>query len=362
MTHVRIVILGLSITSSWGNGHATNYRALVRALAGRGHQVLFLERDVPWYADHRDLPHPPHGRTVLYGSVEQLRDEHAEAVREADVVVVGSYVPDGIEVGRWVQETADGVKAFYDIDTPVTLAALARGECEYLAPELIPGYDLYLSFTGGPTLDHLERHLGSPRARGFYCLVDETAYAPVEVERPWTLGYLGTWSADRQPVLDELLVEPARLRPSDSFVVAGPQYPAGIAWPPNVQRIEHLPPAEHAGFYNAQRLTLNVTRADMVRAGWSPSVRLFEAAACGVPVVSDWWEGLDSFFLPDKEILVARSAAEVVLHLDSVDDDRRAEIGAAARARVLAEHTAEHRADELEEHVAQARSSRAGQR
>jgi spore maturation protein CgeB len=355
---MRIVILGLSITSSWGNGHATNFRALVAALAGRGHDVLFLERDVPWYAGNRDLPHPPHGRTVLYGSLEQLRDEHAAAVREADLVVVGSYVPEGIEVGRWVQETAQGVKAFYDIDTPVTLAALARGECDYLAPELIPGYDLYLSFTGGPTLHRLERELGSPCARGFYCLVDETAYAPAEVERRWTLGYLGTWSADRQPVLDELLVEPARQRPSDSLVVAGPQYPAEIVWPANVQRIEHLPPAEHAGFYNAQRLTLNVTRADMVRAGWSPSVRLFEAAACGVPVVSDWWEGLDSFFLPDKEILVARSAADVVRHLDGVDDDRRAEIGAAARARVLAEHTAEHRADELEEHVAQVRSSR----
>jgi spore maturation protein CgeB len=185
--------------------------------------------------------------------------------------------------------------------------------------------------------------------------VDESAYAPADVERPWTLGYLGTWSADRQPVLDELLVAPARELPEASFVVAGPQYPADITWPDNVQRIEHLPPAEHAGFYNAQRLTLNVTRADMVRAGWSPSVRLFEAAACGVPVVSDWWEGLDSFFAPGTEILVARSAAEVVQHLGSVDEERRAQIGAAARARVLAEHTAEHRVDELEEHVAQVR-------
>ena len=352
---LRIVVLGLSITSSWGNGHATNFRALVRALAGRGHDVLFLERDVPWYAENRDLPNPPHGRTALYGSLDELRDVHAEAVREADLVVVGSYVPEGVDVGRWVQATARGVKAFYDIDTPVTLAALGRGECEYLVPELIPGYDLYLSFTGGPTLTYLEETLGSPRARAFYCLVDETAYAPADVARSWTLGYLGTWSADRQPVLDELLVLPARELPERAFVVAGPQYPADIAWPANVARIEHLPPAEHAGFYNAQLLTLNVTRADMVRAGWSPSVRLFEAAACGVPVVSDWWEGLDRFFTPGSEILVARSAAEVVQHLGSVDEERRAQIGAAARARVLAEHTAEHRADELEEHVAQVR-------
>jgi spore maturation protein CgeB len=355
MSRLSIVVLGLSITSSWGNGHATNFRAPLQALDRRGHDVLFLERDVPWYAEHRDLPAPPYGRTVLYDSLEQLRDEHVDAVRDADVVIVGSYVPDGVEVGRWVQSTARGVKAFYDIDTPVTLAMLDRGECEYLVPELIPGYDLYLSFTGGPTLERIECELGSPRARPFYCLVDEAAYAPAEVERRWTLGYLGTWSADRQPVVDELLVSPARSLPAESFVVAGPQYPADIAWPDNVERIEHLPPAEHAGFYNAQSLTLNVTRVDMVRAGWSPSVRLFEAAACGVPVVSDWWEGLDAFFLPDKEILIARSAADVVRHLSSLDEDRRREIGEAARTRVLSEHTAEHRADELERYVEEVR-------
>lgn len=355
MSRLSIVVLGLSITSSWGNGHATNFRALLQALDRRGHDVRFLERDVPWYAEHRDLPEPPYGRTFLYGSLEQLRDEHADAVRDADLVIVGSYVPDGVEVGRWVQATAQGVKAFYDIDTPVTLATLDRGACDYLVPELIPGYDLYLSFTGGPTLERIERELGSPRARPFHCLVDQAAYVPAEVERRWTLGYLGTWSADRQPVVDELLVSPARSLPGESFVVAGPQYPADIAWPPNVERIEHLPPAEHAGFYNAQSLTLNVTRADMVRAGWSPSVRLFEAAACGVPVVSDWWEGLDAFFLPDKEILVAHSAADVVRHLSSMDEDRRREIGEAARARVLDEHTAEHRAEELERHVEEVR-------
>jgi spore maturation protein CgeB len=361
MSDLRVVVLGLSITSSWGNGHATNFRGLLRALSERGHDVLFLERDVPWYAVHRDLPQPPYGHTALYRSLQQLREEHGPAVRDADLVIVGSYVPEGVDVGRWVQAEARGVTAFYDIDTPVTLAALDRGKCDYLVPELIPGYDLYLSFTGGPTLAHLEQVLGSPRARAFYCLVDESTYAPADVARRWALGYLGTWSADRQPVLDELLVQPARKRPTETFVVVGPQYPADIAWPVNVERMEHLPPAEHAEFYNAQRLTLNVTRADMVRAGWSPSVRLFEAAACGVPVVSDWWEGLDTFFTPGQEILVARSAAEVVHHMAHVDQERRNRIGTAARARVLAEHTAEHRADQLEGHVAEVRSA-AGRR
>ncbi|MCA1710146.1 MAG: glycosyltransferase [Actinobacteria bacterium] len=348
---MRIVVLGLSITSSWGNGHATNFRGLVQALDARGHDVLFLERDVPWYADNRDLPHPPYGRTFLYGSLDELRSTYGSRVADADLVVVGSYVPDGIEVGTWVQATACGLKAFYDIDTPVTLAALERGDCAYLSRELVPGYDLYLSFTGGPTLQRIEQQYGSPRARAFYCLVDPAAYLPADVDRTWDLGYLGTWSADRQPKVDALLVAPARHRPQARFVVAGPQYPDDIAWPHNVERIDHLPPAEHPGFYNAQRLTLNVTRADMVTAGWSPSVRLFEAAACGVPVVSDWWEGLEAFFQPGKEILVARTPEEVLEHMANTDDERRAELGAAARARVLADHTSEHRAIELEEHV-----------
>jgi len=349
---VRVVLLGLSITSSWGNGHATNFRGLVRALAERGHDVAFLERDVPWYAANRDLPVPPFGRTELYHSTDDLRARFSADVAGADLVLVGSYVPDGIEVGEWVVGTATGVRAFYDIDTPVTLAALRAGDCPYISPGLVRRYDLYLSFTGGPVLDQLERELGAPRARAFFCLVDHDAYTPVAGPTAWDLGYLGTYSDDRQPVLDRLLCQPARRRPNAGFVVAGPQYPADVRWPGNVERIEHLPPAGHPAFYGAQRFTLNVTRADMVAAGWSPSVRLFEAAACGVPVISDWWEGLDHFFRPDEEILVAADADDVLRHLADVDDRRRTAIGAAARRRVLAQHTAAHRAAELEAHVA----------
>ncbi|MDX6682012.1 MAG: hypothetical protein QOG94_2051 [Solirubrobacteraceae bacterium] len=348
---MRIVLLGLSITSSWGNGHATNYRALVRALSGRGHDVLFLERDVPWYAAHRDLPRPPWGMTRLYGSLDELRGEHEAAVRHADLVVVGSYVPDGVAVGEWVVETASGLAAFYDIDTPVTLAKLARGDHEYLTPQLVRDYRLYLSFTGGPTLRRIERELGSPCARAFHCLVDPDAYPVLDVAPRWDLGYLGTYSADRQPALERLLLEPARRDPALRCVVAGPQYPDAIDWPANVERIEHLPPAEHAAFYAAQRFALNVTRADMLVAGWSPSVRLFEAAACAVPVISDPWEGLETFFEPATEIVVAGDGADVRRALAAIDQPRRRAIGRRARRRVLAEHTATHRAIELEDHV-----------
>jgi spore maturation protein CgeB len=345
---VKVVLIGLSVTSSWGNGHATNYRALMRALSERGHDVLFLERDVPWYAAHRDLPHPPFGRTEVYGSVDELRERYAAEVGSADLVVVGSYVPAGASVGDWVIGRAAGVRAFYDIDTPVTLAALERGECEYLRPDQVPGYDLYLSFTGGPTLDVLERRYGSPRAVGFHCLVDPAAYPPIALPLRWDLGYLGTYSDDRQPALDRLLLEPARRRPELRFVVAGPQYPDSIAWPANVERIEHLPPADHPRFYASQRLTLNVTRVDMVRAGWSPSVRLFEAAACAVPVVSDDWAGLDTFFRPGSEVVIAAGTEDVLAALDTVDAGRRRAMGDAARRRVLAGHTAAHRVEQLE--------------
>jgi spore maturation protein CgeB len=347
---MRIVVLGLSITSSWGNGHATNYRALLKALYERGHDVLFLERDVPWYAANRDLVEPPWGRTALYASLEELGDEHAEAVADADLVLLGSFVPDGVDVAAWALERARGVTAFYDIDTPVTLGALERGECEYLSPELVSRFDLYLSFTGGPTLARLERDFGARRAIAFHCFVDPDAYRPLDAEERWALGYLGTYGADRQPALDRLLLEPARDRPDLRFAVAGPQYPDEIDWPANVERIEHLAPPEHPAFYAAQRLTVNVTRADMRRAGWSPSVRLFEAAACGVPVVSDWWEGLDAFFEPEREIFVE----ETLARLELPPDELRA-VGERARRRVLAEHTGDHRVEELETAVATSR-------
>jgi spore maturation protein CgeB len=340
---MRIVFFPLSVTSSWGNGHATNFRGLIAALRDRGHDVLALERDKPWYADARDFEAP---WIHLYDAVDEL-ERWVEEVRDADAVVVGSYVPEGCAVAEWVLETAEGVTAFWDIDTPVTAAKLARGDHEYLSPELVPRFDLYLSFTGGPFLDGL----GARRPTPFYCIADPALYRPLALAPRWQLGYLGTYSDDRQPTVDALLLEPARLRPADAFAVAGPQYPEGIEWPANVERFDNLPPAEHPGFYGAQRFTLNVTRTDMVAAGWSPSVRLFEAAACATPVVSDWWEGLDAFFEPGREILIAADADDVERHLRLPEDERRA-VGRRARARVLAEHTADHRACELEEHVA----------
>jgi spore maturation protein CgeB len=371
-SRLKLLVLGLSLSSSWGNGHATTYRALLRAFAARGHAVTFLERDVPWYAENRDLADPEWCRLAFYRHLKDLARVSGE-IASADAVLVGSYVPEGVAVARLVQRLARGATAFYDIDTPVTLAKLSRGDHEYLSPEVIPGFDVYLSFTGGPVLDTLRRRYGAPAAEVLYCSADAARYRPVPgAKRRWDLSYLGTYSPDRQPVLERLLLEPARRAPELRFVVAGPQYPADIAWPSNVERLEHVGPADHPEFYAASRWTLNVTREDMVRWGWSPSVRLFEAAACGTPVISDPWNGLETLFRPEAEIILADGADDVLAVLRDTGAARRDAVAEAARRRVLGAHTADHRAAELERHLrsaigrrqdaARARSPRAEER
>lgn len=341
-----IVFVGLSLSSSWGNGHATTFRALIRGLHTHGQRVLFLERDVPWYANNRDLPHPEFCELAYYTSVEELIETFGSQLTSAGAVIVGSYVPDGVAVIDALERLQLNSWHFYDIDTPVTLAKLLRGDEEYLARRQIPLFDSYFSFSGGPTLDRLQTEFGAKRALPLYCSVDADRYGPTGETPEWDLGYLGTYSVDRQPILERLLLEPARRLPQMRFVVAGSQFPGDIAWPDNVERIEHLPPAEHRSFYNRQRFTLNVTRADMVAAGWSPSVRLFEAGACGTPLISDIWEGLDQMF-PANSIVLAQTSDDVVRTLERTSASQRNSMAASARRYVLAEHTGTARAGEL---------------
>jgi spore maturation protein CgeB len=344
---LNIVFLGLSLSSSWGNGHATTFRALLRGLHGLGHEITFLERDVPWYATNRDLNEPEFCNLRYYGSVADLHAKHQGLLRTADIIVVGSFVPEGVAVIDAAASLSTGSLCFYDIDTPVTLAKLAARDHEYLADHQIPLFDVYFSFTGGPTLDRLCKQFGARRAEALYCSVDQTRYGPTGEEPVWDLGYLGTYSPDRQPTLERLLVDVAACMPDRRFVVAGPQYPADISWPDNVNRIAHLPPSEHASFYSRQRHTLNVTRANMIAAGWSPSVRLFEAAACGCPVVSDRWRGLEEIFPIGEAIHVADTTDDVCELLSAADETRRQEVARLAQSLVLASHTGEARALEF---------------
>jgi len=345
---LEIVIVGLSITSSWGNGHATTYRALVKALSNRGHSVTFLERDVPWYREHRDLEQSDYCRIGLYGSLPELACSYAELIRDANLVILGSYVPDGIAIGDWITGRARGVTAFYDIDTPVTLAGLDADQVDYISPGLIPRFNLYLSFSGGPALGIIEDLYGSPMARALYCSADLGMHSPNKPAPKWSLGYLGTYSEDRQQSLERLLLAPAQRLQDHSFVIAGSKYPDMSGWPGNVTHIRHLPPSQHSEFYCSQRYTLNVTRSDMKALGFSPSVRLFEAAACGTPLISDDWPGMETIFTPGSEILIASGPRDVVQILEDLPEDRRLSIAANARARLLREHTPEDRAKQLE--------------
>ena len=351
---MRLVFLGLSLSSSWGNGHATTYRSLLKGLAAAGHEVLFLERDKPWYASNCDLSEPSFCELRFYDSLTTL-DRHGDAIAAADAVIIGSYVPEGAAVIAWANSHRRGQLCFYDIDTAITVRGLAAGGVEYITSALLPLLDLYLSFAGGPVLQLLRDVYRVRRPVPLYCSVDPELYYPAGVPKRWDLGYLGTYSPDRQDTLDRLLLEPARRLPDQRFVVAGPQYPDEIAWPANVERIEHLAPTEHAAFYSSMGWTLNVTRQDMIETGHSPSVRLFEATACGVPVLSDRWAGIEDVLQPDRDVLVLDDTTEIIEAM-ALPEDRRRALGQAGRDTTLRRHTGLQRAEQLLSFLATSRA------
>ncbi len=358
---MKLVIFGLSITSSWGNGHATTFRALCQALRRRGHRIVFFEHNLEWYQNNRDLPHPSYCEVKLFEEWNRALPLVRAELEDADVAMVGSYFPDGLAALKEVLSSRVPVKTFYDIDTPITVRNLKlHGRTDYLHRGHLSELDIYFSFTGGPMLQFLEQDLGAPFAVPLYCSVDPEKYRelPRNPEFACDLSYMGTYAADRQPKIDELLCEPARRLALRKFIVAGPQYPEALEWPANVKRIIHLNPRHHAEFYCSSRMTLNVTRRDMVMAGYSPSVRLFEAAACASVMVSDNWPGLDTFFVPGKEILLPAGGPDVERYITGYDDQELRKIGRAARERVLASHTSEVRAREFEQAVEIASSSR----
>jgi spore maturation protein CgeB len=269
----------------------------------------------------------------------------------ADVAMVGLYFPDGIAAMEVMLDSKMPVRTFYDIDTPITVASLREsGVTDYVRADQLPGLDVYFSFTGGPILSELENRFGVRRAAPLYCSFDPERYRtyPRSVRFSCAMSYMGTYAPDRQPKVEEFLFGAASLMPEEQFIVAGPQYPQSVCWPRNVRHIVHLNPRWHPHLYSSSRLTLNVTRRDMVMAGYSPSVRLFEAAACGAAIVSDNWPGLDTFFEPGREILLPTSSGEIVRYLRELDESELRLIGLAAQKRALAAHTSQQRAREFE--------------
>ncbi len=345
---MKLTIFGLTLSSSWGNGHATPYRAILRALQRRGARIVFYEKDVPYYSAHRDCAALGYCDLRLYSSWDMVRAEALREAAESDIVINASYCPEGARISDDVLELDAPLHIFYDLDTPITLKALEAGDTDYLRREQIARFDLYLSFTGGRILQRLEREYGAGLARPLYGCVDPDAYRRVAAKPEFrgSLSYLGTYAPDRQQKLDELFLEPARRCPALEFVLAGSMYPGDWTWPPNVKRFEHVAPAQHAALYSSSRATLNITRHEMADSGFCPSGRFFEAAACSAPVLTDWWEGLDAFFDPRDELCVVRSAEDVLACL-SADDCELHAMAERARHRTLAEHTGERRAEEL---------------
>jgi spore maturation protein CgeB len=347
---VKIVIFGLTISSSWGNGHATLWRGLCKHLIRAGHDIVFFERDVPYYAETRDLPELPGGRLVLYPSWPMVEASARDAIVDADAVILTSYCADGLEATALMLGSPRPLKVFYDLDTPVTLARLQAGErLSYIGPAGLAGFDLVLSFTSGPRLiEQYRNKLGARQIKPLYGHVDPDIHRPVAPQPHYRadLSYLGTYSDDRQQALEELFVHPARARQDLRFLIGGAQYPHDFPWSRNIYFVRHLPPSEHAAFFASSRLTLNVTRRAMAEMGWCPSGRLFEAAACGAPIISDRWDGIESFFLPGEEILLADCAEDTLAAL-TLDDDALKRMARRARERTLAEHSSEKRAQEL---------------
>jgi spore maturation protein CgeB len=355
---MKLVIHGLTISSSWGNGHATLWRGLCRALARQGHRVVFFERDLPYYATNRDLFELPGGRLVLYSDWDAVRRDAARELADADAAIVTSYCPDALAAGELIASSPRALAVFYDLDTPVTLSRLDAGEpVSYIGPRRLADFDLVLSYTGGRALDELQRRLGARLVAPLYGHVDPQFHrrtAPVAHYRA-DLSYLGTYSADRQGALQALFVEPARRCADRRFVLAGAQYPQQFPWYGNMFFVRHLPPDEHPAFFSSSRLTLNVTRQPMAEMGWCPSGRLFEAAACATAVLSDDWQGLETFFAPGAEILTTRDTAGALAALD-LDDAEIGRIAVAGRERALAEHTSERRVAQLIDALEMART------
>jgi spore maturation protein CgeB len=347
---MKLVIFGLSISSSWGNGHATLWRGLCRALAGRGHRITFYERDVPYYSAHRDLTEIPGGEIVFYSNWEEALPSARRQMAEADVGIVTSYCPDGIAASEELLSSPVRLRVFYDLDTPVTLERWQNGQSvNYIGPRGLRDFDLTLSYAGGAALTTLRTMLGARRVAPLYGSVDPTVHFPVAANERFRcdLSYLGTYAEDRQAMLESLFIEPARRLPPRRFLIGGAQYPEDFPWAENIHFASHLPVSEHAAFYCSSKLTLNVTRRAMVEMGHCPPGRLFEATGCGASVLSDWWEGLDRFFTPGEEILIARTTEDALQAL-ATPVEELSRIGRRARERALDEHSAERRARDLE--------------
>lgn len=345
---MQILFFGLTISSSWANGHATPFRALIRALHNLNIKVVFYERDVPYYASHRDFDSCDYCELKLYEDWESIRESALRRARDSDIVLTASYLPEGARISEELLQVDGPLHVFYDLDTPITLKRMQDTGVDYLRPDLIPRFDLYLSFTGGNILRTLEHGLGARLARPLYGCVDPDAYRRVASQEQFAcdLSFMGTYAPDRAHSVRRLFLAAADRLAQQNFLLAGSMYPTEWEWPAGMRRVEHVAPSDHSALYSSSRATLNVTRSEMAQSGYCPSGRFFEASACGTPLLTDEWEGLENFFNLEEELLVVRSTEDVVCALELPNADL-ARMAARARQRTLDEHTGHYRAKQL---------------
>jgi spore maturation protein CgeB len=351
---MKIVMFGSSLVSAYWNGAATYYRGICKAMHACGHEIVFVEPDLYERQQHRDLVEdPPYADVRVCGGWDDLARE-LERARDADLVAKCSGI------GGWDLELATAVLelqsthtrvAFWDVDAPQTLACAfaepAHGAGTFRA--LIPRYDLILLYGGGPPVQAAYAQLGAKRSHLVYNAVDPEEYYPIapEPRRACDLLFMGNRMPDREARVWDLFIGAAESAPDLQFVLGGNGW-QDCTFPGNVRWIGHVPTDDHRAWNCSARMVLNINRADMAANGYSPPTRVFEAAGCACCVVTDAWDGIDTFLTPESEILVASSAADIVRHLRRTPPECAREIGVAARNRVLADHTYAQRAAELE--------------
>jgi len=366
---LKITIFGLTVSSTWGNGHATFYRAILRALARLGHSVTFYERDQSQFARHRDLPESEEFGVRLYARWDAVRHAAVEEAKHSDVVLLGSHVPEGARIADAILALREPLRVFYEWDTPGTLERLTYGGLEYLRALQLPDFDLILSRTGGSSLSALEMDYGARMALPLFPCVDPEQFfrLPARPQLRCELSYVDGYSLEKQVQLESMVIAAAKQRPSWKFLLAGPPRPAGLAWPKrgqggskfpkNVRRVESMTREDRPALYSSSRLTLNLSGKAAAEWGFCPSSQLFEAAACGTPLLTTGFAGLESFFEPGVELLVAADAVDVIAGMER-SDASLASMARRAHERTLDEHTGYHRALAMVAAFEQARAPR----
>lgn len=350
---LKIAFFGSSLVSAYWNGAATYYRGILRALHARGHRVTFYEPDAYDRQRHRDIPDPEWARVIVYSAAgtEGVRGA-LESARGADLVVKASGVGvfDELLEEAVLEFRRCGTRVlFWDVDAPATLERVL-GDPRDPFRALIPQYDLILTYGGGDRVIRAYEALGARRCVPIYNGFDPETHHPTTPDPRFEgdLGFLGNRLPDREVRVEAFFFQAAAMRPERRFLLGGNGWETRPL-PANVVRLGHVYTRDHNAFNVTPRAVLNIARESMARYGYSPATRVFEAAGAGACLISDAWEGIEQFFEPNAEILVARNGSDVAAWLDALSPERARKIGEAARRRALAEHTYARRVAQLEE-------------